>query len=216
MRVHAKIERSTVNGPGVRAVVFLQGCSLACPGCQNPETHHPDRGEFMTSVGLADWILGRPGITGVTFSGGEPLEQLEDGLDLTIGLVRDRRPDFSIGIFTGYTRQELGAGNFRRAAADHSRAPKYRKGESWAWLTTKIDWAVMGRYNQSQPCADPMRSSRNQELVHFSDRDAGETFPPQVLELTISPDGKLAQITGFPQGQVREITALGVRSNVCR
>ena len=97
MRVHAKIERSTVNGPGARAVVFLQGCSLACPGCQNPETHHPNRGEFMTSVELAHWILSREGITGVTFSGGEPLEQLEDGLDLTIGIVRDRRPDFSIG-----------------------------------------------------------------------------------------------------------------------
>ena len=112
MRVHAKIERSTVNGPGVRAVVFLQGCSLACPGCQNPETQHPNRGEFMTSVELADWVLSREGITGVTFSGGEPLEQLEDGLDLTIGLVRNRRPDFSIGIFTGYTLQELGTGNF--------------------------------------------------------------------------------------------------------
>jgi anaerobic ribonucleoside-triphosphate reductase activating protein len=207
MRVHAKIERSTVNGPGVRAVVFLQGCSLACAGCQNPETHYPNGGEFMTSVELADWILTRPGITGVTFSGGEPLEQLEAGLDLTIGMVRNRRPDFSIGIFTGYTRQELGAGNFRWTPAALSRVPKYRKAESWAWLITQIDWAVMGRYNQSQPCAEPMRSSRNQELIHFSARDAEETFPPQVLELIISADGKLAQITGFPQGQVRETAA---------
>jgi anaerobic ribonucleoside-triphosphate reductase activating protein len=207
MRVHAKIERSTVNGPGVRAVVFLQGCSLACPGCQNPETHHPNGIEFMTSVELADWILSREGITGVTFSGGEPLEQLEDGLDLTIGLVRDRRPDFSIGIFTGYSGQELGAGNFRSTPAALSRAPKYQKAESWAWLTTQIDWAVMGRYNQSQPCAEPMRSSRNQELIHFSDRDARETFPAQELELIIRADGKLAQITGFPQGQVRETAA---------
>jgi anaerobic ribonucleoside-triphosphate reductase activating protein len=207
MRVHAKIERSTVNGPGARTVVFLQGCSLACAGCQNPETHHPNRGEYMTSLELADWILGRPGITGVTFSGGEPLEQLGDGLDLTIGMVRNRRPDFSIGIFTGYTRQELGAGNFRSTLAALSRAPKYRKAESWAWLTRQIDWAVMGRYNKSQPCAEPMRSSRNQELIHFSARDAAETFPPQVLELVISTDGKLAQITGFPQGQVRETAA---------
>jgi hypothetical protein len=49
-----------------------------------------------------------------------------------------------------------------------------------------------------------MRSSRNQELVHFSGRDAKETFPAQELELIISADGRLAQITGFPQGQVRE------------
>jgi organic radical activating enzyme len=158
----------------------------------------------MTSVELADWVLSREGITGVTFSGGEPLEQLEDGLDLTIGLVRERRPEFSIGIFTGYTLQELGTGNFRWTPADLSRAPKYRKAESWVWLTTKLDWAVMGRYNQSQPCTEPMRSSRNQELIHFSDRDAKETFPPQVLELIISADGKLAQITGFPQGHTRE------------
>src|ERR1039457_2253301 len=207
MRVHAKIGRSTVNGPGVRAVVFLQGCSLSCPGCQNPETHHSNRGEFMTSVELADWILTRPGITGVTFSGGEPLEQLEDGLDLTIGMVRTRRPDFSIGVFTGYTRQELGAGNFRWTPAALSRAPKYHKAESWAWLITQIYWAVMGRDNQSQPCAEPMRSSRNQARMHFSGRDAAETFPPQVLELIISANGKLAQITGFPQGQVRKTAA---------
>jgi organic radical activating enzyme len=161
----------------------------------------------MTSVELADWILTRPGITGVTFSGGEPLEQLEDGLDLTIGMVRNRRPDFSIGIFTGYTRQELSAGNFRWTPAARPRAPKYRKAESWARLTTQIDWAVMGRYNQSQPCAEPMRSSRNQELIHFSDRDAEEAFPQQELELIISADGRLAQITGFPQKQVRETAA---------
>jgi hypothetical protein len=61
-----------------------------------------------------------------------------------------------------------------------------------------------------------MRSSRNQELIHFSDRDAKETFPPQVLELIISADGRLAQMTGFPQGQVRKTAALGVPSNVCR
>jgi hypothetical protein len=52
-----------------------------------------------------------------------------------------------------------------------------------------------------------MRSSRNQALIHFSDRDAEETFPSQELELIISADGKLAQITGFPQGQVRETAA---------
>ena len=161
----------------------------------------------MTSVELADWVLSREGITGVTFSGGEPLEQLDDGLDLLVGLLRCKRPDLSIGIFTGYTLAELNAGKFRWTPAALSRAPKYRKAESWAWLTTQIDWAVMGRYNQSQPCAEPMRSSRNQALIHFSDRDAKETFPAQELELIISADGTLAQITGFPQGQVRETAA---------
>jgi anaerobic ribonucleoside-triphosphate reductase activating protein len=40
MLLHALIPASRANGPGIRAVVFFQGCSLGCPKCWNPKTHH--------------------------------------------------------------------------------------------------------------------------------------------------------------------------------
>ncbi len=41
LRLHSLMECSTVNGPGRRAVIWTQGCSLQCPGCWNPQTHNP-------------------------------------------------------------------------------------------------------------------------------------------------------------------------------
>lgn len=71
----------TVDGPGVRAVVFMQGCPLRCHCCHNPETWEAGGGEEITADRLLHKILrcksyfGKNG--GVTFSGGEPLLQSE-------------------------------------------------------------------------------------------------------------------------------------------
>lgn len=70
-----------VDGPGVRYVVFMQGCSLRCKYCHNPETWDSNRGYYITPKKLVDNIeryksyFKRTG--GVTFSGGEPLMQPE-------------------------------------------------------------------------------------------------------------------------------------------
>ncbi len=69
----------TVDGPGVRAVVFMQGCPLRCNCCHNPETWDFNGGQEITAQELFDKIIrcksyfGKNG--GVTFSGGEPLMQ---------------------------------------------------------------------------------------------------------------------------------------------
>lgn len=69
----------TVDGPGVRAVVFMQGCPLRCHCCHNPETWDFNGGQEITAQELFDKIIrcksyfGKNG--GVTFSGGEPLMQ---------------------------------------------------------------------------------------------------------------------------------------------
>ena len=68
-----------VDGPGVRVVVFLQGCPLRCIFCHNPETWKIDVKNPMSSIELVEQIkkyknyFGKDG--GVTFSGGEPLTQ---------------------------------------------------------------------------------------------------------------------------------------------
>jgi len=70
-----------VDGPGIRTVVFMQGCALRCLFCHNPETWELKKGEEYTPLALFQKLkryksyYGKDG--GVTFSGGEPLLQSE-------------------------------------------------------------------------------------------------------------------------------------------
>lgn len=73
--IHSLQSLGTVDGPGVRAVVFTEGCPLRCVYCHNPDTWHCSEGDLTEHTELADKILRLyPYIKdgGVTFSGGEP------------------------------------------------------------------------------------------------------------------------------------------------
>ena len=78
-RVHSLQSMGTLDGPGVRFVVFLQGCPLRCKCCHNPDTWQLDGGREYTAEELIRRIVrfreyfGADG--GVTVSGGEPLLQ---------------------------------------------------------------------------------------------------------------------------------------------
>lgn len=67
---------SLVNGPGIRRVFFAQGCKHNCKGCFNPETHSFDKGIVLEIDKLIKDVLENPMITGVTFSGGDPIDKL--------------------------------------------------------------------------------------------------------------------------------------------
>lgn len=80
--VHSVETCGTVDGPGIRYVVFLSGCSLRCKYCHNPDTSFVRRGEEKSAreivgdiVRYADFLRGSGG--GVTLSGGDPLFQIE-------------------------------------------------------------------------------------------------------------------------------------------
>lgn len=80
-RIHSFQSLGTVDGPGVRAVIFMQGCPLRCICCHNPDTWNFSGGEEYSADVLADKVMrykayfGSNG--GVTVSGGEPLMQAE-------------------------------------------------------------------------------------------------------------------------------------------
>lgn len=79
-RIHSIESLSTVDGPGIRYVVFMQGCNLRCSFCHNPDTWNADFGSEITSEELVNDILNAKNYIkngGVTFSGGEPLLQAE-------------------------------------------------------------------------------------------------------------------------------------------
>ncbi|MDO4288016.1 MAG: anaerobic ribonucleoside-triphosphate reductase activating protein [Eubacterium sp.] len=75
LRINALLEESIVDGPGLRFVVFTQGCPHHCPGCHNPQTHDPKAGQLIDIDAIASAIEENPLLQGVTFSGGEPFMQ---------------------------------------------------------------------------------------------------------------------------------------------
>ena len=111
-RVHSLQSLGTVDGPGLRYVVFLQGCPLRCVYCHNPDTWDPAGGAVMDTEELVEKILrcrpyfGAEG--GVTVSGGEPLLQAEFVTQLFARLKRE-------GVHTALDTS--GAGDLGKAPA---------------------------------------------------------------------------------------------------
>lgn len=111
-RVHSLQSLGTVDGPGLRYVVFLQGCPLRCVYCHNPDTWDPAGGAVMDTEELVEKILrcrpyfGAEG--GVTVSGGEPLLQAGFVTQLFARLKQE-------GVHTALDTS--GAGDLRKAPA---------------------------------------------------------------------------------------------------
>ena len=104
LRIAGTIPESIVDGPGIRYVLFTQGCPHGCPGCHNPQTHDFAGGtEVQVSDLLAD-ILKRPYVKAVTLSGGEPFCQPAPLAQLAAAL-KDK--GFHLMCYSGYTFEEL-------------------------------------------------------------------------------------------------------------
>jgi len=106
IRAHRLLLGSRANGPGRRAVLWVQGCSIRCPGCFNPETHDPEGGEEIPVDEIARRIReAAPCLEGITVSGGEPLEQAP-AVAALLASVR-RETSLSAILFTGLPWDEV-------------------------------------------------------------------------------------------------------------
>ncbi len=195
IRIHSRLEQSRVNGPGSRAVIWLQGCSLNCSGCWNPLSHSVDGGKAVEIDSVVQWVVdlvvnGR--IHGLTISGGEPLEQAGALLAL-LQALRLRVPEISIGVFSGYTEYELARGAF---LSRDGHLPSHLA-DLWRAIRQHLDFAVLGRFNIHRPSHQPLVTSQNQALLLLNDRHSFSDFSPQSVEFTIDSQGT-TQITGFP------------------
>jgi anaerobic ribonucleoside-triphosphate reductase activating protein len=183
LRVAQTIADTEAEGPGRRFALWVQGCSLHCPGCCNPEMFAADKGgAFIDSSALAQRIIATPGIEGLSVLGGEPFEQPQ-GLALVCALVR--AAGLSVMVYSGYTLAELTA-----KADPHVDA-----------LLAHIDLLVDGRFEQHNP--EKTRrwlGSANQHLHFFTPRysaDDPRFFRPNTIELRLV-NGQLT-INGWPQ-----------------
>ena len=195
MLLHALIPASRANGPGLRAVVFFQGCSLGCAGCWNSETH-PFRGAEVTVDAVVQEVLraqAQLALEGVTFSGGEPMQQADSLLGLMHSLHR-QAPELSFGMFSGYTEHELAKGQYWIWGDGSSK--QHRK-HLWQEIRACLDFAILGHFNHAQPSNLPLRTSRNQVLRLFSNCYTPADFSEELTEVTIKASGQV-EVTGFP------------------
>ncbi|ADD44917.1 4Fe-4S single cluster domain-containing protein [Stackebrandtia nassauensis] len=172
VRVHATLSDSRANGPGERFVVWFQGCSLACPGCFNPETHGPDAEELSVAE-LAGRVLARADRwEGITLTGGEPLQQPEAVAELCRRIREGSR--LGVLILTGYTRGEIEADPARLAAV------------------ADADLVIAGRYNAGLRLGTGLRGSSNKTYWWLTDRyrEADLAAVPEA-EVRIGADGTL-------------------------
>lgn len=184
-----------MNGPGSRAVLWLQGCSLDCAGCWNPLSHSIEAGISVEVASVVEWVTDLQSnrlIDGLTISGGEPMEQASALLAL-LQALRFRVPEISLGVFSGYTESELARGAFLSRDAH----PPSHQADLWRAIYQHLDFAVLGRFNRHRPFHQPLVSSQNQALLLLSDRHSASDFSPLSVEFTIDSQGT-TQITGFP------------------
>ena len=168
MLLHALIPASRANGPGLRAVVFFQGCTVGCAGCWNPRTH-PFHGAEIKVDAVAQEVLRahrEHTLEGITFSGGEPMQQADSLLRL-IQSLRRQAPELSFGMFSGYAERELDQGQYWIWGDGSSEQHRKRL---WQEIRACLDFAILGRFNQAQPSNMPLRTSRNQVLRLFTNR----------------------------------------------
>lgn len=149
IRLSGIIYESLVNGPGIRRVLFAQGCFHDCKGCFNPETHDPDGGELFDIDDLVYDINRNVLLHGVTFSGGDPWEQADKFAYIA---EKVKKPGFNIWSYTGYTYEFILDNRDKR--------------KGWRDLLNNIDVLVDGKFEQE--LYDPalkFRGSSNQRII---------------------------------------------------
>jgi len=149
MRIAGVLHESVVDGPGVRFVVFAQGCLHRCPGCHNPEAQDFNGG-FEADIHKLAIRINKMNIAKLTFSGGEPFCKARE-LAKIAQLIDYENRDVEIITYTGYLYEEL---------LEMAKTDKDIKG-----LLTVTNYLVDGRYEQDKKTLDWFyRGSSNQRI----------------------------------------------------
>ncbi|MEL7035690.1 MAG: 4Fe-4S single cluster domain-containing protein [Cyanobacteria bacterium J06592_8] len=185
LNIMGYVDESEVNGPGYRAVVWVQGCQRECPGCFNLGSWSFEVNQLISVESLAEKIQSNPKNQGVTFSGGEPFWQAPALAQLA---KRLKEKGLNVMSFTGFTLKELQSEQAPEGAKD---------------LLEQLDILVDGPFVEAQKINDSnsLVSSRNQR-VHLLNSDFKDelNWASDQIEIHILKDGSRI-ITGF-RGQM--------------
>lgn len=160
LRIAGIVEESIVDGPGIRFVVFTQGCKHNCPGCHNPHTHSFDGGEIVEIDSIIDSIKENPLLSGVTLSGGEPFEQAKALAELS---KKIKELGYNIISYTGYTYEYI--------------IENSSEASGWMDLLKEIDILIDGRFEIEKKSLNlRYKGSSNQRIIDVKKTMASESI----------------------------------------
>jgi len=176
----AKINKSSlVNGPGNRFVLWLQGCSLRCPGCINHEFSLKEPRTLISVSELYRIIICTPDIEGVTYSGGEPFEQAKSLFFLS-NLLKQK--GLTIVSYSGFTYDEI-----------LNSKDEYKK-----LLLSLLDILIDGRYDKNKAIHLLWRGSSNQKIYFLSEsyKDYEEIANSHKIQMEFAIHDDEVSVTG--------------------
>lgn len=179
-RLASYISDSIVDGPGLRLVLFTQGCPHRCRGCHNPTTHLRVGGKLQDLGELVEIYEGNPLLQGITLSGGEPMMQA-GALAPFARAIRARGGD--VVCYSGFTYEQI-----LKMAEGESPGEKFSRMKSFKVdadgvraLLEEIDLLIDGPFVESLRNIDLLfRGSSNQRLIALSPR--GEEMLEEIGE----------------------------------
>lgn len=190
LKVCSWVPISKIHGPGLRFVLWVQGCSLHCEGCANQELWSPEAGYIMSVNQIISEIekVKRDNnlFEGITITGGEPLEQASAVLALIMAL---KERSITVVLFTGYELEEI------------------KKDPLKLNIFNLSAIAIIGRFHlKEQNLFSPWRGSLNQKIIfHNQDYELKYSNLPELNEFEIHIDEQGNEIlTGFPEASVRK------------
>jgi anaerobic ribonucleoside-triphosphate reductase activating protein len=177
LNLHSLVPDTTVNGPGRRCLIVVQGCDRGCPGCFNPETHPFEDRTVLSPFELFQHISGLPFIEGITISGGEPVLQAP-ALVRFLKMIREET-DHSVLLFSGLTIEEI------------------RQRTAGPELIALTDILIDGPFVMEKRVRNSLRGSSNQQ-IHFLSRrySPADIQMDGDAEIIIRPGGEIV-VTGF-------------------
>jgi anaerobic ribonucleoside-triphosphate reductase activating protein len=188
LNIMGYVDESEVNGPGRRAVVWVQGCLRECPGCFNPDSWSFEMNQLISVDAIAQKILSNSNNQGITFSGGEPFWQAPALANLARQV---KAAGLSVMSFTGFTLEQLQDDQAPAGAQD---------------LLNQLDLLVDGPYIESLAIHSPnsLVSSRNQRVHVFNPAFQDQlNWASDQMEIHILKDGSRI-VTGY-RGQMNLI-----------
>ncbi|MGH7135595.1 MAG: 4Fe-4S single cluster domain-containing protein [Pirellulales bacterium] len=155
LRLHRFLETTRVEGPGVRACIWVQGCPIRCAGCAVPWTWPEDAGQPVETEDLIRRILDGPPVEGVTFVGGEPFAQAAALAEIGRAV---QSAGYSVVTFTGYVLESI-------AASDRT---------DWHDLLSVTDLLIDGPFlAELEDFSGPWVGSSNQRYHFLTERYRG-------------------------------------------
>ena len=165
---------SLANGPGRRYTVWVQGCSIHCPGCHNVDTWDPAKGFDKSVDDLVKDVQAIEDLDGITITGGEPLDQF----DLVYEFCSKMFGKMSVFLTTGYTLEQI---YYRRMVK----------------IVRVLDILCSGPFIKTMICDGQWKGSSNQDVTAFTELGESQLNMPVISkEIIIDKSGSVLT-TGF-------------------